>query len=98
MPNKKYTFSKRAERDLINIYKGTVIKWGGAQADKYDAELESVVNFLADNPSLGRSCDEIREGLQRHESGRHIVFYRKRQTDILIIRILYDGMDVKRRL
>ena len=98
MSNKKYIYSKRAERDLIKIYQGSIIKWGVAQADKYDAELESVVNLLADNPSLGRSCDEIRQNLQRHESGRHIIFYRKRQTDIFIIRILYDGMDVSRRL
>ena len=27
LPNKKYTYSKRAERDLIKIYQGSIIKW-----------------------------------------------------------------------
>jgi len=98
MRNRKYTYSKRAERDLIKTYLDTVKEWGIVQADKYDAELENTVDLLADNPDLGRNCDEIRNGLKRHEHGRHIIFYRKRKTDIFIIRIIHDSMDVKRHL
>lgn len=46
MPSKKYTYSKRAERDLIKIYQDTARKWGIAQADKYDNGLEKTVNHL----------------------------------------------------
>jgi len=98
MRGRKYTYSKRAERDLIKTYQGTVKEWGIAQADKYDIELENTVNLLADNPGLGRNCYEIREGLKRHEHGRHIIFYRKRKVDIFIIRIIHDSMDAKRHL
>ena len=95
---RKYTYSKRAERDLIKTYQDTVKKWGVVQADKYDTELENTIDLLADNPDLGRNCYEIREGLKRHEHGRHIIFYRKRKADIFIIRIIHDSMDVMKHL
>jgi toxin ParE1/3/4 len=98
MGNRKYTYSKCAERDLIKIYHDTVKEWGIAQADKYDTELENTVDLLANNPNLGRNCNEIRGELKRHEHGRHIIFYRKRKADIFIIRIIHGSMDVKRHL
>lgn len=98
MPSKKYVYSKRAGRDLTKIYLDTAKKWGRNQADTYDAELLSTVKLLADNPELGRKCDDIRAGYRRHEHGRHIIFFRKRRVDILIVRIIYNGMDIKRHL
>jgi len=56
------------------------------------------MQLLADMPDMGRKCDEIRKGYQRHEYERHIIFYQKRNHDILIVRILYDAMDAKRHL
>ncbi len=91
----KFTYSLSAERDVRTIYLDTAKEWGIAQADKYDAGLEQSVHLLAENPDLGRRCDEIRTGYQRHEHDRHVIFYRKRKTDALIIRILHDRMDVK---
>ena len=92
----RYSYSKRAERDLKNIYIDTAKEWGIAQADKYAAGLENTVTLLAKNPDMGRRCDEIKTGYQRFEHERHIIFYRKRKTDILILRILHDRMDAKR--
>lgn len=98
MPDKRYTYSKRAERDLIDIYLTTAKEWGSAQADKYDAGLEKTVKLLTDSSTLGRNIDHIKVGCHRFEYERHIIFYRKRETDILIIRILHDRMDVERHL
>ena len=99
MPSeKKYTYSKRAEKDLIKIYQDTARKWGIAQADKYDTGLEKTVYLLSENPGLGRQCDEVKAGFRRFEYGRHIIFYRQRKTDIFIGRIIHDQMDVKRHV
>ena len=94
----KYTYSKRAARDVKKIYIDTVKRWGYRQADKYDAGLEHAIELLADNPDMGRKCDEIKFGYQRFEHERHNIFYRKRKNDIFIIRILHDQMDAKRHL
>jgi toxin ParE1/3/4 len=85
-------FSRRAEADLIGISMHTLRTWGEAQAVRYLNELEACCQMLMDNPELGRACDDIRPGLRRMESGKHIVFYRRQSADILIIRVLHQRM------
>ena len=88
----KYTYSLSAERDVKKIYKDTFKKRGLAQADKYDAGLFNSVSLLAENPLLGRKCNHIRTSYCRYESGHHVIFYRQRKKDILIVRILHKKM------
>ncbi len=72
-----FRFSRRAEADLLSIGDYTLRTWGKAQADRYIGELEVCCQMLADNPALGRLCDDVRPGLRRLEHGRHVVFYRQ---------------------
>lgn len=88
----RFRFSRRAEVDLLSIGDYTLQKWSKAQAVRYIGELELCCQMLADNPALGRTCDEVRPGLRRHEHGRHVVFYRQRRGGILISRILHQRM------
>jgi len=85
-------FSRRAEADLLAIGVYTLRKGGKAQATRYLDELESCCQMLADNPGLGRACDDIRPGLRRMERGRHIIFYRQNARGILVSRILHQRM------
>jgi toxin ParE1/3/4 len=88
----KFRFSRRAEADLLSIGEYTLHKWGKAHAARYIGEFELCCQMLADNPALGRTCDEVRPGLRRHEHARHVVFYRQRRGGILISRILHQRM------
>jgi toxin ParE1/3/4 len=88
----KFRFSRRAEADLLNIGSYTLRTWGEDQADLYIRQLEDCCQLIADNPALGRTCDEIRAGLRRMEHGKHVVFYRAEQGGILISRILHQRM------
>ena len=74
----------------IGVY--TLRTWGEAQANRYISQLEDCCQRLADNPALGRSCDEVRPGLRRMEQGMHVVFYREEADGILISRILHQRM------
>ena len=85
-------FSAAAEADLLRIGAHTLRIWGEDQAIRYIIELEACCRVLADNPALGRSCDDIRPGLRRMESSRHVVFYREEAGGILISRILHQRM------
>ena len=87
-----FRFSRRAEADLYDIGVYTIRTWGEAQAQRYLAQLENGCQLLADNPSLGRFCDEVRPGLRRMEQGKHVVFYRQEPRGILISRILHQRM------
>jgi len=88
----KVRFSRRAEADLLSIADYTLRKWGKAQAIRYLGELEACCQLLADNPALGRLCDEVRVGLRRHEHGKHVLFYRQERGGILLSRILHQRM------
>jgi toxin ParE1/3/4 len=47
---------------------------------------------MADNPGLGRPCDDVRPGLRRLEHRKHVIFYRQEREGILISRILHERM------
>ena len=87
-----YIFSLRAEADLDDIITFTIDRWNKAQADRYVAALDDCCQRLADNPLIGRACDEFLPGLRRMEQGSHVVFYRQRDYGVRIIRILHKRM------
>ena len=85
-------FSRRAEADLLGIGDHTLRTCGEDQAVRYVDALEASCRMLADNPSLGRSCNDVRRGLHRMESEHHVVFYRKEAGGILVSRIFHQRM------
>lgn len=93
-----FRFSRRAETDLLSIGDYTLRTWGKAQAARYINELELCCQTLADNPALGRPCDDIRPGLRRLEHRKHVIFYRQQHGGILVSRILHERMLPDRHL
>ena len=87
-----FRFSRRAEADLLAIGAHSLRTWGEEQAVRYIDGLEACCRMLADNPELGRACDDIRPGLRRMEHGRRVVFYRQAAGGILVSRILHQRM------
>jgi toxin ParE1/3/4 len=98
MAGAKASFSVRAKEDLLDIGQYTLRTWGEAQAVRYLAALEKCAALLAQNPALGRSCDWIRAGLLRFESGSHVLFYRKKRGGIFVVRVLHQRMLPEGRL
>ena len=84
--------SVEAEEDIDQITAYTTRTWGWRQTIHYLAKLEDGFNLLAQNPSIGRSCDSIRPGLRRFEIGKHVVFFILEPNDIQIVRILHQQM------
>ncbi|OOQ68213.1 plasmid stabilization protein ParE [Vibrio parahaemolyticus] len=51
--------------------------------------------LLAENPDIGKACDEVRDGYRKFPQGSHVIFYRQiGSQSIEIIRILHKSMDV----
>jgi toxin ParE1/3/4 len=88
----RFRFSRRAEADLLSIGAYTLRNWGRGQAARYINELEACCRMLADNPALGRPCGDVRPGVCRFEHGKHVVFYRRERSGILVSRILHESM------
>lgn len=74
--DKKYNLTLQAENDLKEIWHYTVDRWNQEQADKYGEQLEQRLQWLAENPMLGRPRNEIKQGYRSFNEGKHLIFYR----------------------
>jgi toxin ParE1/3/4 len=88
----RFRLTVRAEADLQDIAEYTLRTWGEQQCARYLDQLEQLCQRLADERNLGRPCDAIRPGLRRREQGKHVIFYRRTEADIVVVRILHERM------
>lgn len=88
-----YKLSRLAVEDFAAIYEYTLLHFGPLQADAYTNDLESVLELLASSPLMGHECPQIAVGIRRHDHQRHAIFYRRREEDIFVIRILHQQME-----
>ena len=86
-------YSNRAAADLDSVAEYTVRTWGQEQGERYLAQLEAMAQRLAEIPTLGRRCQEVRPGLWRLEVASHVMFFRRLEDgDTFICRILHRSM------
>ena len=67
-----------------------------AAADGLFDEIELVVQLLAAFPEIGRPRDELRPGVRsfRVRRFRHLIFYRRTDDDIVLLRLLHGARDI----
>jgi toxin ParE1/3/4 len=94
----RFVLSPRAQADVDEIWNYTAGRWGIEQAELYTRQLGNAVQSIAQDPERGRSCDEVREGYRRYPSGSHVVFYRVKAREVVVVRILHRRMDFDRHL
>jgi toxin ParE1/3/4 len=87
-----FLLSRQAEADLMDIAAYTLEAWGADRAIRYIDDFERTCERLAEAPQVGRACEQIRPGLRRMESARHVVFYRIDESGLLVTRILHERM------
>ena len=91
----RFDLTRSAQSDLKAIARFTQERWGVRQRNAYLKEMDRVFRSLARNPSIGRACDENREGYRKLPHGAHVIYYRQASdTGLLIVRILHATMDV----
>ncbi|SDN69932.1 type II toxin-antitoxin system RelE/ParE family toxin [Vreelandella arcis] len=88
-----YKLSNLAAEDFASIYEYTLLNFGALQADAYTDNLEGTLRLLSGSPLMGCECPEIGDGVRRHDHQRHAIFYRQREQDIFVIRILHQQME-----
>lgn len=90
----KYTKSKRADQDIKDIVVQSITEFGEGQTDLYMKGFESVLINLACHQDMGAIFLHNRTGTEyrRFRYISHVVYYRKRDDDIFIVRILHIRM------
>ena len=82
----------RAAKDLKEIARYTRDRWGGAQMERYLAEIEALFHRLRSTPELGKERRDIDRNLRSFPVRSHVIYYRVTGRDIVIVRILHQGM------
>ncbi|PVD50503.1 type II toxin-antitoxin system RelE/ParE family toxin [Terrimonas sp.] len=95
-----YKISVKASEDIENIWLYTFEHWSLEQADRYVNLIFDEIEYLADHPNSGKDFNYIRKNYRCSRVKSHIIFYRliDKQSDIEIIRILHQRMDIGHRL
>ena len=93
-----FVLTPRAQTDLDEIWDYTADRWGLDQAETYTRQLWKDIAIVANRPSLGRECNEVRRGYRMYPSGSHVLFYRQVADSIDVVRILHERMDYERHI
>ena len=89
----RYRLSQRAESDIEDIYIAGALTFSLAQADRYNAGLKTVFEFLAANPKAARERLEVDPPVRVHPYGAHIVIYIVDEIGVLVLRIRHGRED-----
>lgn len=98
MKKLKVIFYESAIEDLEEIWFYTFQSWSLEQADRYHSLIYKEIEFLASKPESGRDFNHIREGYRSSKVKSHFIFYKYSLSEIEIIRILHENMDIPNRL
>jgi toxin ParE1/3/4 len=93
--SKKLLVSAPAKADLGQIGDYTERQWGAQQKRKYLNRIKDQFKALLQTPGLGAPRDDIAKGLRAHPAGRHLVFYRETKSELQIVRVPRESMDVE---
>ena len=88
MQKNKYKLSNLAQSHLRKVKNYTVENFSELQWRNYKDTLLSGFQMLADNPGLGRSCDEIYPNGFYFPIGKHTAYFTKEGDFILVVAVL----------
>lgn len=88
----------KAEADMIGVWVYTCEQWGADQADKYLDQLGKGLDQLISYPLLGADYAHVLPGYRRLQIEHHAVFYKVVEPEVLVVRVLHQGMDAPARL
>lgn len=97
---------RQAEQDYIEILQWTTKTFGEGQASTYAETIARAIEALEDGPDVlgARAREDIQPGIRtlhvarRARAGRHFVVFRVAGSNIDVLRLLHDSMDLPRHL
>src|SRR6478736_3370436 len=95
-----YKISVKASDDIESTWLYTFENWSLEQADRYVNLIFDEIEYLAENPASGKDFNHIRKNYRCSKVKSHLMFYRVtgKQSEIEIIRVLHQIMDIENRL
>ncbi len=91
----EFRLSRRADRDLLEIYAHTEATFGAYQAEAYHAGFERTFGLIADFPLIGTAADELVPRYRRFRFQSHHVFYSEEDGHVFIRAIIHIAMNLR---
>ncbi len=95
---KIYKLRPKADQDLTNIYHYSVQEFGEKRAELYIKNLDASFKKLAQQPELAKDYHFVRASLLAYSVVSHVVFFKKSDWGITVLRVLHCSMDYGRHL
>jgi toxin ParE1/3/4 len=89
----RITLRSEAETDVLEIW-GYIADDSVVEADHWLDRLDEKFALWAEQPSIGRSREELAPGLRSMPFGRYVVFFMPQAEGIDIVRVLHGSRDV----
>lgn len=86
-----FTSQARHDMDEIWVY---VAEDNPVAADGLIDEFHQAIASLADHPKLGRSREELAQGLRGLPVGNYVIFYRPLSDCLQVYRVLHGARDL----
>lgn len=85
--------SQQADEDIADAYLAGAVRFGVAQAERYQDGLFATFQMLADNPLMARERRELTPPVRLHPFQAHMIVYVEDGAGVLIVRVLHGRQD-----
>jgi toxin ParE1/3/4 len=89
----RYRVSEAALSDLNGIWY-YIAEDDPVTADKFIRALVARFPMLASMPEMGRKREELSAGIRSFAVGNHVIFYRRIENGVEIVRVLHGARDL----
>jgi toxin ParE1/3/4 len=100
MPGKpdRLIWAPEADQDLLGIWNYYVAEASAEIADKIVQQIFTVARRVSGLPLSGRSRDDLKPGLRAVLAHPYVVFYRLKNGDVEIVRVLHERRNLPKAL
>lgn len=93
----RHKLSAIADRDVVRLYRQSLLQFGEAHADRYARALEQMFLSIAQFPEASPERPELNGARVRPFEAHHIL-YRVRKDEVVVLRVLHGRQDLNRYL
>lgn len=91
-------YTLRSYKDLEDIEAYSLENWGQYGAIRYLKRMQAIISLLETSPDLGRDIGHLESECRVLKAEHHYVIYKHHHSEVQILRILSDKMDLARNI
>lgn len=93
---RRIVYSDDARTEFSNILLYTADQWGKGQRTTYKQLIRDTLRTLSQSPSLGRTRNDLADGMRSYPVGSHVLYYWERDGILTVAHILHSRRDASR--